>query len=128
MINKSKNVNLQLTISKNSYEKLLNIQSDLNELLNFELSKSQTIEYLIKQYETKAPIKADAKAKQSEKELYKSRIIALKDALNVSYPRLSQIIGIPEPTIKKYAMGKQAPTGENKQLLDNALKHYGIKI
>ena len=127
MINKSKNVNLQLTISKNSYEKLLNIQSDLNELLNFELSKSQTIEYLIKQYETKAPIKADAKAKQSEKELYKSRIIALKDALNVSYPRLSEILGIPISTLKKYASGTQQPKGENEKILIDALKRYGIK-
>lgn len=128
MINKSKNVNLQLTISKSTYEKLLNIQIDLNELLNFELSKSQTIEYLIKQYENKTPIKAKDKIKQSEKELYKARIIALKDALNVSYPRLSQILGIPETTIKKYSMAKQQPTGENKIILDKALKHYGIKI
>lgn len=128
MINKSKNVNLQLTISKSTYEKLLNIQIDLNELLNFELSKSQTIEYLIKQYENKTPNKTKDKAKQSEKELYKARIIALKDALNVSYPRLSQILGIPETTIKKYSMAKQQPTGENKIILDKALKHYGIKI
>lgn len=129
-INKNKNVNLQLTISKQDSERLLKIQEQLSALLGVEITKSQTIAFLIKNYE-KAPRIQEPKQKPNraikENINYQSQILALKDKINVSYPKLSQIIGIPTSTLKKYASGTQQPQGENEQLLNDALKRYGIK-
>lgn len=129
-INKNKNVNLQLTISKQDSERLLKIQEQLSALLGVEITKSQTITFLIKNYE-KAPRIQEPKQKTNRAIKgninYQSQILALKDKINVSYPKLSQIIGIPTSTLKKYASGTQQPQGENEQLLNDALKRYGIK-
>lgn len=127
MINKTKNNNLQVTIKKESLNKLIEIQKELTAIFNIELSKSQVIEYLINKYEPqkniiKAEIKKDSNTKTS------AQIIALKTKLNVSWPRLAEIVNIPETTIKKYKQGKQAPNEKNKQLLEKALKQYKINL
>lgn len=132
-INKAKNINLQITLSKQDGERLNEIVKLLSTLLDIEITKSQAIAFLIKNY-GKSPLNnnIDATKPSQPKALknglnYQSQVLALKDKLNVSYPKLSQIIGIPETTLKKYASGKQQPQGENEQLLNNALKRYGIK-
>ena len=130
MINKYKNVNLQLTISIKNYEKLLKIQEQMNDLLNFNLTKSQIVEYLIRTFELHKPkgnTKTDSQ-KTRERELISAQVKALKDKLNVSYPKLEQITGISANTLKKYGSGTQAPTNQNKELLEKALNKYNIKI
>ena len=145
MINKEKNQNLQITLSKQDYFKLLEIQNELSTLLSIELNKSQVIAFLIKNHNkqpsaptaTKAPRITPTQApkptnnghlKPSNPNVnYQAQVIALKDKLNVSFPRLAEILQIPLSTLKKYAYGTQNPTGENEQILINALARYGIK-
>ena len=131
-INKTKNTNLQITISKSDLERLTEISEQISELLGIQLNKSQTISFLIKNYgKTSANKKADAINTQPRASKngfnYMAQIIALKDKLNVSYTRLGEIIGIPPSTLKKYANGTQQPKAENEQLLKDALMKYGIK-
>ena len=131
MINKDKNVNLQLTINKKTYNKLLQIQAEINELVGIELSKSQVIDYIINKYETKQAMANNSKMVkryENERESYKQKVIALKDNLNVSYKRLSQLIDVSINNLKYYGTGKQTPSDKNKIKIDNALKHYGIKL
>ena len=126
MINKTRNVNLQLTISKSANEKLLKIQNDLSAILSLNLSKSQTIEYLINKYQIQAQ-QQDTEKEQARNKT-SAQINALKDKLNISYPKLAEIIKISLTTLKRYAYGEQEPSGENKILLEKALKQYDIKI
>lgn len=131
-INKTKNNNLQITLSKADYEKLLSIQNDLSALLSIDLNKSQTIAFLIKNYgktQPKGEILQEKQPKHANKNGvdYGAQVRALKDKLNVSYPKLSAIVGIPAPTLKKYGNDTQRPQGENLELLNQALKNYGIK-
>jgi DNA-binding transcriptional regulator YiaG len=111
---------------------LTEISAELGDILGIDFNKSQIISFLIKNYgKTSAYKKADAVSTQNRTTKsgfnYMAQIIALKDKLNVSYPRLAQIIGIPESTLKKYANGTQQPKAENEQLLKDALLKYGIK-
>lgn len=122
MINKKRNVNLQLTISKESNNKLLNIQTELLNDFGLNLTKSQTIEYLINKYGVEQPKQEKTETKTS------AQINALKDKLNVSYPKLAEIVGIPTTNLKRYAYGEQEPNEENKILLEKALKKYEIKV
>lgn len=131
-INKANKTSIQITISKSDLERLTEISDQLSQLLQIDLNKSQTISFLIRNYgKSTANKRADAVSTQTTATQsgfnYMSQIIALKDKLNVSYPRLSQLIGIPESTLKKYARGKQKPQGDNEQLLKDALMKYGIK-
>ena len=132
MINKTKNQLLQITLSKSDYERLINIQESLSALLSIDLNKSQTIAFLIKNY-GKSPLNKEIdfineKPRASKNNInYQAQIRALKDKLNVSFTELSAIVGIPSSTLKKYANGTQQPKGENEQLLNDALKKYGIK-
>ena len=130
MINKSKNANLQLTINKKAYERLLNIQADINNKNGFELSKSQVIEYLINKYQLNGLTETNANRENAERdrEIYMKKIRALKDALNISYSKISEMLNIPIACVKNYGIGKQTPNEHNKIVIDNALKHYGIKI
>lgn len=130
MINKSKNANLQLTINKKAYERLLNIQADINNKNGFELSKSQVIEYLISKYQLNGLTETNANRENAERdrEIYMRKIRALKDALNISYSKISKMLNIPIACVKNYGTGKQTPNEHNKIVIDNALKHYGIKI
>lgn len=130
MINKSKNVNLQLTITKKAYERLLKIQSDLNDKIGLELSKSQLIEYLIGKYQINGLTDTNLNRENAERdrEIYMKKILALKTALNISYSKLSDMLNIPIDCVKKYGVGKQTPSEKNKIVIDETLKRYGIKI
>ena len=130
MINKSKNINLQLTINKKAYKRLLKIQADINEKNGFEISKSQLIEYLINKYELKGLTETNNNRENAERdrEEYMIKIKALKDALNISYSRLVKMLNIPIACLKNYGTGKQTPNEKNKIIIDNALKKYNIKI
>lgn len=130
MINKSKNTNLQLTISKDAYKRFLELQSEINNLLGFELSKSQLIEYMIINYNKKSLTETNLNRENAERDrdIYMKKIRALKDALNISYARLSDLLNIPIACVKNYGTGKQTPNEKNKIVIDNALKHYNIKI
>ena len=120
-------MNLQITLSKADYERLLTIQNELSIQLSIDLNKSQVIGLLLRNYHGQEPNKPTA-PKQNKKVLsYQSQVLALKDKLNVSYTHLSEIIGIPASTLKKYANGSQEPKDNNEQLIINALKKYGIK-
>lgn len=133
-INKDKNINLQITISKKDAEKLTAIQYELSAHFNIELTKSQTIAYLIKNHgfkptptaTTTAPRTSTPKGAPSGIN-YSAQIKALKDKMGVSFTRLSQILGIPESTLKKYASGRQTPGAEYEQIIKDALKKYGLK-
>ena len=131
-INKDKNQLLQITLSKADIERLFIIQNELSDLLSIELNKSQTIAFLIKNY-GKNPIKHEinkinTQPRASKNNVnYQAQIRALKDKLNVSFTQLSAMLSIPASTLKKYANGTQKPKGENEQLLNDALKTYGIK-
>lgn len=123
-INKDKNINLQLTISKADYERLLKIIEHLNNELFFDINKSQAISYLIKSYNLESQeTKAKAKAQTNE---YKALVLTLKERLKASYPQLQELTNISASTIKKYALGTQTPKGENLKKLNDALKKYGI--
>ena len=112
MINKSKNMNLQITLSKADYERLLTIQNELSIQLSIDLNKSQVIGLLLRNYHGQEPNKPTA-PKQNKKVLsYQSQVLALKDKLNVSYTHLSEIIGIPASTLKKYANVTSSRTAE----------------
>ena len=50
MINKSKNKNLQLTLSNADYERLEQVNDLLNTLLGVNLTKSQAVAFLIRNY------------------------------------------------------------------------------
>lgn len=133
MINKNKNVLIQITLSKADAERLTAISEQLSTLLSIDLNKSQTIAFLIKNY-GKSPLNNDidviAKPNKTTAKSginYQAQTKALKDKLSVSYPKLAEIIGIPETTLKKYASGKQNPSGQNLELFKKALKDYGIK-
>lgn len=131
MINKSKNKNLQLTLSNADYQRLIEINELLNTLLGVELTKSQAIAFLIKNYGTNPSKSVDVLKPKREPTKsginYSAQVKALKDKLNVSFTRLSVIVGIPPSTLKKYASGSQQPKEENLDLLNNALAKYGIK-
>lgn len=128
MINKEINTNLQITLKKEDYETLLMIQKSLIDLLAVDLTKSQTIAFLIRNYQTPKDKENTTKNTAKNKGVnYQAQINALKDKINVSYTRLSQILGIPESTLKKYAYGKQQPKEQNEKIIIDALKKYGIK-
>lgn len=130
MINKTKNQLLQITLSKADLERLNAISEELSALLSIDLNKSQTIAFLIKNY-GKRPTNQQTEQPQNRAVKsgvnYAAQVLALKDKLNVSYTKLSEIIGIPAATLKKYARQIQAPKGDNEELLKAALKRYGIK-
>ena len=136
-INKTKNKLLQITLSNQDAERLEQIKNDISEMLNIDLNKSQTIAFLIKNYSKTATFSQIANinlyAEKPQKTAtknginYSAQVRALKDKLSVSFTDLSVIVGIPAPTLKKYASDIQRPKGENEQLLKDALKKYGIK-
>ena len=126
MINKKKNELIHITLANADVEKLLTIQKSLSELLGLNLTKSQAITFLIRNYDSK-PKTEQPKPKANKGVNYQGQITALKDKLNVSYTELSAILGIPTSTLKKYASGTQEPKKENAEIILNALKRYGIK-
>ena len=135
-INKEKNTNLQITISKADFERLEKVNDLLNTLLGVDLTKSQTIAFLIRNY-GKSPLNngvdiiGNREPKQATKPQtninYQAQLKALKDKTGASFTELEKMTGISASTLKKYASGIQQPKAENEQLLINAFKNYGIK-
>lgn len=129
MINKDKNILVQITLNKATATKLNYIIDDLSNKLALNLSKSQAIAILINNYgkdQQKKEQKPNAKPRTSNVN-YKAEVLILKDKLNVSFPHLSELLDIPTSTLKKYAYGQQEPNGENADKLNKALVRYGIK-
>ena len=129
-INKENN-SLHITLSNSDLQRLEEITESLSDLLNIDLTKSQAIAFLIRNY-GKAPTSHNVSQEPTPKAErnginYSAQVKALKDKLNVSYTRLSEMLSIPATTLKKYASGIQKPQGENLDLLNHALKTYGIK-
>lgn len=127
MINKEKNNLIQITLSNTDTEKLLMIQESLSKLLAVDLTKSQAIAFLIRNYDSKPKTEQPKPNKPKSAVNYQAQISALKDKLNVSFTELSAILSIPASTLKKYASGTQEPKKENAEIILNALKRYGIK-
>lgn len=128
-INKNKNVLFNITISKADNEKLSFIVADLSRNLGIDLTKSQAISILIRNYGNKAPngSKVEPKPKHQSALNYGAQIRALKDKLSVSFTELSNLLDIPPSTLKKYASDTQQPKEENERKIIDALKRYGIK-
>lgn len=127
-INKN-NVNLQLTISKSDSDKLSLIVADLSQDLGIDLTKSQAISLLIRNYKKAKPTQEPKATKKALNDTYnyQGQLHALKDKLNCSFSDLEAIIGIPKTTLKKYYYGTQQPKEENAQIIKNAIARYGIK-
>ena len=130
-INKDKNKSLIITLSNQDINLLNRIVEDISNDLNIELTKSQAIAQLIRNYK-KAPTPKPAEQKPTKRQVsdnynYQAQIRALKDKLNCSFTKLSQILGIPTSTLKKYANGTQQPKEENARIIKNAIARYGIK-
>jgi len=128
MINKD-NVNLQLTISKKDNQRLLEIQTELKGLLTIELTKSQVISFLIRNYGKSTLKSVDiSKGTTNQKDFnYQIAINTLKDKIGKSWPIISEITRVSESTLKKYSRGLQNPSGNNKILIDKTLERYGLK-
>ena len=121
---------LAISLNNDTTTKLKYVVDDLSKKLNIDLTKSQAITILINDYGKKATAQPKESKQQRQTNTglnYQAQVLALKDKLSVSYPKLAEIIGIPTTTIKKYAYGEQSPNGENETKLNNALKRYGIK-
>lgn len=129
MINKDKNVLFNITISKADSDKLALIVADLSQDLGVNLTKSQAIALLIKNYKKEQPKTANKPPKKaySDNYNYSAQLHALKDKLNCSFTDLERLIGIPYTTIKKYYYGTQQPKEENAQIIKQAIARYGIK-
>lgn len=127
MINKNEKMLLQITLRNSDYEKLLSIKTTLINALKIDLSKSDTIAYLINNFD--ASPKSENKPKKANRHGLDLApyIKMLKDRANASYTELGQMLEIPPSTLKKYASGTQQPKGENEQKILNALKRYGLK-
>ena len=127
MINKNEKTLLQISLRNSDYEKLLSIKTTLINALKIDLSKSDTIAYLINNFD--ASPKGETKPKKQAKNglNYSAYIKMLKDRANASYTELGEMLEIPPSTLKKYASGTQTPKGENEQKLLNAFKRYGLK-
>ena len=100
MINKNKNVLIQITLSKANSEKLETIANYLNELFNMQLTKSQVVNYLINNYKV-AESKQNKKiqTKESNQDI-RAKLLLLKQQYNLSYPTISELSKIPVSTLK----------------------------
>lgn len=137
-INKSLNVNLQITLLKEDAEKLASILKELSASLGFEITKSQAITYLIRNYKTPKKAENSPKATPTPKKTettanapiindYQRRILELKNKLGKSYKELAEMLNIPFSNLKKYGIGKYTPKGINAEILNDAFKKYGIE-
>ena len=129
MINKEKNILFNITISKADNEKLSLIVADLSQDLGINLTKSQAITLLIRNYKKEQP-KTTAKPPKkaySDNYNYQGQLQALKLKLNCSFTELESIIGIPKTTLKKYYYGTQQPKHENAEIIKRVIARCGIK-
>ncbi len=139
---KKDNESLQITLKKSDIQTLNKINESLNKRFNFKLTKSQTIQYLINNFEpSNKPIKKESKrpiktANQEETKPilndsiitdYQRKTNALKKRLNLPNPKLSQTLGISEGNLKHYLYGQRTPKGKNADILREFFKKYGIE-
>ena len=125
---KETNTRVIFTLSLEENKMLERITDDLSHKIGLQISKSQALRLLIRNYETKPNNTTEQpKTKPSASLNYGAQIRALKDKLNASYNKLALMLDIPASTLKKYASDTQQPKAENKQKIINALKRYGIK-
>lgn len=125
---KDTNTRVIFTLSLEENKMLERITDDLSHKIGLQISKSQALRLLIRNYETKPNNTTEQpKQKPSASLNYGAQIRALKDKLNASYTELALMLDIPASTLKKYASDTQQPKAENEQKIINALKRYGIK-
>lgn len=144
MINKDK-INLQLTITKEDLKRLEEIKKTLSKRFNMELTKSQTIQFLINKFkleneeskpifkESSKPIINEPKLKgitgtstEKTRQESKRKLLLLRDTLKISNKELSDLLNINFESMRKYLQGKREPQGANAQKLEEIYKKYGI--
>lgn len=145
MISKD-NRTLQITIKKSDLEKLKSINEILNKRFNLDFSKSQTIQFLINNFNdkktTKEPTIKTAQIITNKKDCpndetkadfltndlneTKRKTNALKNKIKLSNPKLAKELGINEGNLKHYLYGQRTPTGKNAEILADYYKKYGI--
>lgn len=148
MINKDK-INLQLTLNKEDLKRLEEITKALKDRFKIDLSKSQTIQFLINKfklenenlkpiikipnYKTPKPIFKDSNNKeikpynlQDQREESKRKLNLLKTKLNITSRELCDRLSINYETFKSYTQGKRLPTGENAEKILKMYEKYGI--
>lgn len=144
-----KKTQLNLTLDNESLNKLEKIKHLLSKQINFELSKSQVIQYLINNFKTETkPIQKESKKpiKTANQEIKKEplnvkpinpyladslkesqrKINELKNILNLSIPKMSQALNISVGNLKHYLYGQRTPQGENADILREFYEKYGI--
>lgn len=127
MINKQKNTNLQITISKEANAKLTAIMEEINQGQIIGLNKSQTIEFLIMRFSLKSDFKKEREeAKETARSEYSNRLKKLQKKTKLSITKLAEKLGISYNTFKKYVYGYHEPTENNKIIIDEALKEYKL--
>ena len=148
MINKEK-VNLQLTINKEDLKRLEEITKALKDRFKMDLSKSQTIQFLINEFKLEneeirpintipnikppKPIFKDSNNKeikpynlQDQREESKRKLNQLKTKLNITSRELCDRLSINYESFKSYTQGKRLPTGENAEKIQKMYEKYGI--
>ena len=121
---KATNINIQITLTQDTANKLNAIAEDLSDKLCLNVSKSQAITFLINNYGKTAKNESKPQPKTKTSAInYQAQIRALKDKLGVSFTELSNLLDI----LKKYASGAQQPKEDNESKIMQALKRYGIK-
>ena len=133
-INKEKNGNLQLTISKADLEQLEQIRADLSEFLNIDLSKSQTITYLIKNYDKTAlktennePSKEIKYIERFKNKTLSNRVKELRKQLQVSTRKMAQLFNTSVSTTERLIYNEIEPN--DKDLLnriETILKEHNL--
>lgn len=151
MISKD-NERLIITLNKSDFQKLRILNTHFNKMYNLELTKSQVIKILIngfnidfsnkekpqeqtnKKPNIKKNLTYNAQISNQERKAqadtiradYKTKLNELKTKLNLTQRELSELLNINFETLKEYFKGKRAPNENNKILIDEALKKYGI--
>ena len=148
MINKD-NLRIDITLNKADFQKLKLINADLNKRFNLDLTKSQTIKFLINDYklnfncETAKPKAEQPKKTKAEqpqqttnqktkeqtdilKAENKRKLNELKERLNISIKDLAELLNINFETMRDYFKGRRLPTGENETIINECFIKYGI--
>lgn len=131
MINKN-NERFNITLNKADLQKLKLINADLNKRFNLNLTKSQTIKFLINDYklnfncETAKPKAEQPKKTDILKAENKRKLNELKERLNISIKDLAELLNINFETMRDYFKGRRLPTGENETIINECFIKYGI--
>ena len=135
MINKTKNVMITATLTKADSEALDGITKELSNTYGFELTKSQTISILIRQYKANSIMQPSIQKQDEKKQKrlddivkYQSIILALKDKLGLSYNEMADLTGICKGSLIKFKNGDRVPGADNQKILNEIAKRYNIKL